>query len=339
LADTPSAGAALAERTDRADEVIAIVTSADGVRHVDPASTLYDVVAAERLCWIDIVGSASAAQTRMFCELLGLDPAEQAWMQRFGQAGRMFIDQHKVRAVTWLVVPGAGLVEIHVLCIGKTILSLWQGDPRTLDLIRGQFATRAGELERSPHRAAAILLQFLLATLYQGVGEVDDRLEKLARRGIVSPGSLNLEVLTRELDRLRSELLKFERYNTAVRLAVTGIEALPSMDPGGAAELNDYADQVEDLEARMQQRSRWASEILQRYTTVLAERQSKQLNRLTLVATIFLPITFLTGFFGMNFTWMINGLGSPAAFLLLGILLPAISVLLTVLWFKRRGLI
>jgi Mg2+ and Co2+ transporter CorA len=205
-------------------------------------------------------------------------------------------------------------------------------------LIRSQFATRAGELEGSHHRAAAILLQFLLATLYQGVGDVDDRLERLARQGIVSPGSLNLEVLTSELDRLRSELLTIERYSNAVRLAVTGIEALPDMDPRGAAELNDYADQVEDLEARMQQRNRWASEILQRYATALAERQSEQINRLTLVATIFLPITFLTGFFGMNFTWMINGLGTPAAFLLLGILLPAISVLLIVRWFKRRGL-
>ena len=147
-----------------------------------------------------------------------------------------------------------------------------------------------------------------------------------------------MEVLTNELDRLRSQLLKFERYNAAVRLAVTGIEALPSMDPRGAAELNDYADQVEDVEARMQQRSRWASEILQRYTTALAERQSEQLNRLTVVATIFLPITFLTGFFGMNFPWMSNVLASPAAFLLLGILLPTISVLLTVLCFKCRGL-
>jgi hypothetical protein len=35
---------------------------------------------------------------------------------------------------------------------------------------------------------------------------------------------------------------------------------------------------------------------------------------------------------------MSNVLASPAAFLLLGILLPTISVLLTVLWFKRRGL-
>jgi Mg2+ and Co2+ transporter CorA len=334
LADTPNASGALAERSD----VIAIVASGDGVRHVDPANAVNDVVAAERLRWIDIVTSDCAAQTRLFHELLRLDPADQAWMQRFGQAGRMFIGQHKIRAVTWLVAPDAGLSEFHVLCIDKTILTLWQGDPRALDLIRSQFAARAGELEGSHHRAAAILLQFLLTTLYQGVSDVDSRLERLARQGIVGPGSLKLEAVTKELDRLRSELLSFERYSNAVRLAVTGIEALPDMDPRGAAELNDYADQVEDVEARMQQRQRWAAEIFQRYATVLAERQGEQINRLTLVTIIFLPITFLTGFFGMNFTWMINGLGSPAAFFLLGILLPTISVLLTVLWFKRRGL-
>jgi hypothetical protein len=43
LADTPNASGALAERTERANDVIAIVTSADGVRHVDPASTLNGV--------------------------------------------------------------------------------------------------------------------------------------------------------------------------------------------------------------------------------------------------------------------------------------------------------
>jgi hypothetical protein len=181
LADTPSASGALPKQGDRANNVIAIVTSADGVRHVDPANTVNDIVAAERLRWIDIVTSDSAAQTQLFHEVLGLDPAEQAWMQRFGQAGRMLISEHKIRAATWLVAPGAGLSEFHLLCIDKTILTLWHGDPRALDLIRSQFAARAGELEGSHHRAAAILLQFLLATLYQGVGDVDDRLERLTR--------------------------------------------------------------------------------------------------------------------------------------------------------------
>jgi magnesium transporter len=37
------------------------------------------------------------------------------------------------------------------------------------------------------------------------------------------------------------------------------------------------------------------------------------------VATIFLPLTFITGFFGMNFEWMVEQIDTQLAFWLLGI--------------------
>jgi magnesium transporter len=40
---------------------------------------------------------------------------------------------------------------------------------------------------------------------------------------------------------------------------------------------------------------------------------------LTIVATIFLPLTFVTGFFGMNFDWMIGQIDTQLAFWLLGV--------------------
>ena len=40
---------------------------------------------------------------------------------------------------------------------------------------------------------------------------------------------------------------------------------------------------------------------------------------LTVVATIFLPLTFVTGFFGMNFSWMTGQIDTGLAFLLLGV--------------------
>ena len=40
---------------------------------------------------------------------------------------------------------------------------------------------------------------------------------------------------------------------------------------------------------------------------------------LTVVATIFLPLTFITGFFGMNFEWMVGEVDTQLAFWLLGV--------------------
>ena len=39
---------------------------------------------------------------------------------------------------------------------------------------------------------------------------------------------------------------------------------------------------------------------------------------LTVVATVFLPLMFVTGFFGMNFGWMVRRIDTPLAFVLLG---------------------
>ena len=55
----------------------------------------------------------------------------------------------------------------------------------------------------------------------------------------------------------------------------------------------------------------------------LADALQAQLNettyRLTIVATIFLPLAFITGFFGMNFDWLTTRIESGTAFWLLGV--------------------
>ena len=71
----------------------------------------------------------------------------------------------------------------------------------------------------------------------------------------------------------------------------------------------------------------------------MAQRQGEQINRLTIVSIIFLPISFLTGFFGMNFNWMADNLGSLWAFLTLGVLLPLVSAGVTGLWLRQKALL
>jgi magnesium transporter len=60
--------------------------------------------------------------------------------------------------------------------------------------------------------------------------------------------------------------------------------------------------------------------------------------RLTIVATIFLPLSLLTGFFGMNFNWLISHMGPAWAFWGLGIGGLVISAAAIAVWLRRSGM-
>ena len=58
---------------------------------------------------------------------------------------------------------------------------------------------------------------------------------------------------------------------------------------------------------------------------------------LTVVATIFLPLTFITGFFGMNFKWLVDHIDTAFAFFVFGVGGCVLGVLLTMYLVRRRG--
>jgi magnesium transporter len=59
----------------------------------------------------------------------------------------------------------------------------------------------------------------------------------------------------------------------------------------------------------------------------------------SVVATIFVPLTLITGFFGMNFGWMVDQIETPIAFWLLGFLGPIAVGVLCWRFLVRRFLI
>jgi len=70
--------------------------------------------------------------------------------------------------------------------------------------------------------------------------------------------------------------------------------------------------------------------------TRVGVQQNRTIQQLTILATIFLPLTFITGFFGQNFGWLVDHVESLPAFLVYGIGGLAIPLVLLITWMRVR---
>ncbi len=73
--------------------------------------------------------------------------------------------------------------------------------------------------------------------------------------------------------------------------------------------------------------------------TELGVRQNDAMKQLTVIATIFLPLSFITGFFGMNFGWLVGRITSFWVFAVVGLGSLVVSCAGLFLWFRRTGMV
>ena len=111
--------------------------------------------------------------------------------------------------------------------------------------------------------------------------------------------------------------------------------------PGTTNETQLYAEDIND---ELQQVVTGLAAIEERCIALLAlhaSLASKHLavvsRRLAAVATIFLPVSFLAGFFGQNFSVLVASIQGWPAFLVLGVGLSVTCVAVTVFVLNRRG--
>jgi magnesium transporter len=72
------------------------------------------------------------------------------------------------------------------------------------------------------------------------------------------------------------------------------------------------------------------------YLSTVSNRLNAVMKQLTIIATVFLPATFITGFFGQNLDWMVAKTHSWPMFLALGVGSEIVALLALPAFLRRR---
>jgi magnesium transporter len=282
--------------------------------------------------WLDL-RDPSEQQLAKAGQILGLHELAIEDSREFGQ--RPKLDRYERRLL--LVFYGLHIdddgapcpVEVHIHVAEGSVLTISRLPPAQLERVRGSLQTVAqcsqGELV---YRVIDAIADSLADGLETTAGQVD----AFERTIFTRPRARDrdrMALLRRALNRLRRTLViqrqVFER-------AAGEIASIAS----DADDIGPYLVDVGDHLSRALDQVDADRETL---TGMLETYSNEVQERLTIVATIFLPLTVLTGFFGMNFNWLVDHIGSTWTFFALGVGGMLASCLLIILWLRHTGLI
>jgi len=217
-------------------------------------------------------------------------------------------------------------VEVHVYISGESIVTVRPGSCTHLDDAKKRLETHNVDAEEY---IVYRVLDALTDSFFPMVERIDDRIEEMEDEALSEPGADRLA----EVFELKRELADIRRIVLPQRdlLASGGdlIQRLPGLSGDMAHDyFRDVYDHLVRISEQVDAERDGLTGVLEVWVSMRSLRMDELTTRLTVVATIFLPLTFLTGFFGQNFGWMVDHIRSPGMFWGLGVggMLAAVAI-------------
>ena len=186
--------------------------------------------------------------------------------------------------------------------------------------------------ERSRGYVVYSVLDALLTSNFDALGEVELRLDAVAERWSEESNVRLPRTTLREAGaRLATMRRRVGAEQAVFERAGVEIGALRGFDTDEEPYLDRLAGQVNRLVDSIDAA---ASSL----GTLLDLQLNERAYLVSVLAAIFVPLTFLTGFFGMNFGWMVDQIDSAIAFWLLAFVMPILTGVLIWRFVVRRFL-
>lgn len=283
--------------------------------------------------WLDLV-DPSDEQVDHVGRLLGLHPVAIEDTREFGQRPKVDVYQDHILLVFFTarlddegaVVP----IEVHVYVAGAYLFTVRRGHCEILDELRD-------DVEAVHDHPVYKILDTLTDAFYPVIEGLEERIDTLEAHVLERPRREQLTAIYRLLQEVRGVGRVASVQRDQFDAASDELERLVELEDTGEY-LRDIGDHLAQIAGELHRQADDLSALTSTYFNANADRLSAVATRLTIVGTLFVLWTLVTGFFGQNFGWLVKNVESRTDFLVFGVgglVLPTV-ILLTVFWMKRR---
>ena len=225
---------------------------------------------------------------------------------------------------------------VHYLRVASPGFKPWVAtpavDPGAYLKLCSRVQRQVFDLKRGVGYLLYYLVEWAVESLNPYLDELDDRVDGLEDQVVRAP----LDTTREQLFRLKRELLNLRRSIAPLRDVMQRLSShgVSFIEEGVGVYFRDVHDDVlYDIELLDTHRDLLTS-ALDLYLSTISNRLNAVMKQLAIVATIFMPLTFVTGFFGQNFLRLPFGSGFWFGFMLVSVFGTAVGMLV---YFKVKS--
>ena len=294
------------------------------------------LLAGDTFFWID-VDQPNEADYTILRDVFKFHPLAVEDSEKFAQRAKLDEYDDFVFIVVYGAVPDHDrLVEVHCFYSGKFLVTVHRDEAPAFTEVRQRYVQRKKAVD-DPGLLLYRIIDALVDSFFPILADFDDRIDELENQTFLNASDAQLQ-----------EIFQMKRLLVGMRKAITpqrdmfaslsgGVAQLPGMTEEDERYFRDIYDHLIRISDLIDTYRDLLTSSMDVYLSTVSNRLNAVMKQLTIMATIFLPLSFITGFFGQNFGWMVGHIKSPAIFFGLGIGLEVATVAALFTLFKKRG--
>lgn len=299
----------------------------------------------ESVSWIDVQGLGSEDILRRLGGVFGLHPLVLEDVVNVPQRPKVEDYDNQLLVILRMVTPkedGKRFFSEQVsLILGEHYLLTVQEEPEydCFGPVRERIRAAKGNIRRqgSDYLAYA-LLDAIVDGFFPVLEAYGEELEELEDEVVANPSRQTLE----RIHEIKRELLTIRRAIWPQRDAVNSLirDGNPLISDEVRVYFRDCYDHIVQVLDIVETYRELASSLMDVYLSSISNKMNEVMKVLTIISTIFIPLTFIAGVYGMNFNPEVRGnmpeLNFPYAYWICWAVMLAIAIAL-IFYFKRRG--